>query len=781
MKKKVLVTALAFISYHSVFAQSGSYNNNKFHQLQEILPTPNEYRTASGAPGHAYWQQKVDYVIKAELNDDNQSLTGSETITYHNNSPDVLTYVWLQLDQNNYAANSDASLTQTNGKVENMSFDALERLTANNKSKLGYTIKSVKDAAGKSLPFTINKTMMRVDLPQPLKPGASFSFSVDWFNYINDSRKTGGRGGMEYFEDGNYIYEMAQWFPRLCVYDDVNGWQNKQFLGTGEFALEFGDYKVSLTVPADHIVMATGILQNQSQVLSKQQIDRLEQAKASVKKPVIIVSQEEATQKEKSHSKDKKTWIFQGDNVRDFAWASSRKFIWDAMGVNVNGKTVMAMSAYPKEGNPLWEKYSTQAAAHTLEVYSRYTFDYPYPVAISVNGPVGGMEYPMICFNGPRPEKDGTYAAETKYGLISVVIHEVGHNFFPMIVNSDERQWSWMDEGLNTFLQYLSEQEWEQNYPSRRGEPKNITSYMASDKSTLEPIMSNSESIIQFGNNAYGKPATALNILRETVMGRELFDYSFKEYAKRWKFKHPEPADFFRTMEDASAVDLDWFWRGWFYGTDAVDIAIKNVSWYKVDSQNPDIEKTAQRQKKDSAPKTVSDQRNQKSIKQYRVDRFPDLQDFYNKYDALEVTESDRKRYQLFTSNLNDNEKQLSTSSTNVYLIDFENVGGLVMPIILQMQYEDGSKEIVRIPAEIWRRNNDKVSKIFVTEKPVKQFTIDPLQETADINQANNSYPEASVASQFQLFKQQQRAKQPNQMQLERSSASGTSNPQNNK
>lgn len=779
--KKILLSFFALCASYNLFAQGGIYNSNKFHQLQELWPTPNEYRNGSGAPGHSYWQQKVDYVIKVELNDDDQSITGSETITYHNNSPDALTYVWLQLDQNIYADNSDSHLTQTNGKVENMSYDALDKLI-NYKSKLGYTIKNVKDAGGKALPFTINKTMMRVDLPQPLKPGASFSFSVDWFNYINDSRKTGGRGAMEYFpEDGNYIYEMAQWFPRLCVYDDVNGWQNKQFLGTGEFALEFGDYKVSITVPADHIIVATGTLQNPSQVLTKKQIDLLEQAKSSSKKPVIIVSQDEAASKEKNHSKEKKTWVFQGDNVRDFAWASSRKFIWDAMGVNVNGKIVMAMSAYPKEGNPLWERYSTQAIAHTLEVYSRYTFDYPYPYAISVNGPVGGMEYPMICFNGPRPEKDGTYSADTKYGLISVVIHEVGHNFFPMIVNSDERQWSWMDEGLNTFLQYLSEQEWEQNYPSRRGEPKNIVQYMSSDKSTIEPIMSNSESIIQFGNNAYGKPATALNILRETVMGRALFDYSFKEYAKRWKFKHPQPADFFRTMEDASSVDLDWFWRGWFYGTDPVDIAIKNVSWYKVDSQNPDIEKTAQRKKQQESPKTVSEQRNQASIKQYRVDRFPELQDFYNKYDALDVTENDRKKYQSVSGNLSDNEKKLLSSSTNVYLIDFENVGGLVMPVILQMQYEDGTNEVVRIPAEIWRKNNEKVSKMFITNKPVKQFVLDPFQETADINQNNNYYPEQAVSSQFQLFKQQQRAKQPNLMQTERGSASNAAPSQSNK
>ncbi|UKJ08989.1 M1 family metallopeptidase [Solitalea lacus] len=778
--KKALLFIFCVCCSLNLFAQGGIYNDNKFHQLQELWPTPNDYRNGSGAPGHAYWQQKVDYNIKVELNDDNQSVTGSETITYHNNSPDALTYLWIQLDQNIYATNSDSYLTQTNGKVENMSFEGFERLV-NPKTKLGYQIRSVKDATGKTLLFTINKTMMRVDLPQPLKPGATFSFSVDWFNYINDSRKNGGRGSMEYFaEDGNYIYEMAQWFPRLCVYDDVNGWQHKQFLGTGEFALEFGDYKVSITVPADHIVMATGVLQNAAQVLSKKQLNLLEDAKTSTKKPIIIVSQDEASSKEKTHSKEKKTWVFYGDNVRDFAWASSRKFIWDAMGVNVNGKTVLAMSAYPKEGNPLWEKYSTQAIAHTLEVYSRYTFDYPYPVAISVNGPVGGMEYPMICFNGPRPEKDGTYSSDTKYGLISVVIHEVGHNFFPMIINSDERQWSWMDEGLNTFLQYLSEQEWEQNYPSRRGEPRNIIQYMSSDKSTLEPIMSNSESIIQFGNNAYGKPATALNILRETIMGRELFDYSFKEYAKRWKFKHPQPADFFRTMEDASGVDLDWFWRGWFYGTDAVDIAIKNVSWYKIDSQNPDIEKTAKRKQQKETPLSMSDQRNQSSIKEYRVDRFPELQDFYNKYDALAITDQERKRYQALVSNLNESEKQAASASTNIYLIDFENIGGLVMPLIMQMEYEDGTKEVIRIPAEIWRKNNQKVSKLFVTEKPVKQFVLDPFKETADIDLTNNNYPAQAVASQFQLFKQKQREKQPNLMQLERNSASSGA-PQQNK
>ncbi|SMO65784.1 M1 family metallopeptidase [Solitalea koreensis] len=770
MKKLILYVA-CFSCSIAASAQGGIYNSNKFHQLEELWPTPNGYRNGAGAPGHEYWQQRANYDIKIELNDENQSVTGSETITYTNNSPDALTYIWLQLDQNIFDPKSDTYSTQTNGPLKDMSFEALNMFNQK-EFKGGYTIKSVK-TAGSDLNYTINKTMMRVELPQPLKPKQSFTFSVDWFNYINNAKINGGRGGYEYFAgDKNIIYEMAQWFPRMCVYDDVNGWQTKQYLGNGEFALDFGDYKVSITVPSDHIVAATGTLQNTSQVLSKKQIDLLEQAK-NAPKPIMIVSQDEATANEKNHSKNKKTWIFQADNVRDFAWASSRKFIWDAMGVQVGPKKVMAMSYYPKEASPLWDKYSTHAIAQTLTTYSRYTFGYPYPTAISVNGPIGGMEYPMICFNGPRPEADGTYAASTKYGLISVVIHEVGHNFFPMIVSSDERQWTWMDEGLNTFLQYLTEQEWEEKYPSRRGEPRDIVPYMSGDKATLDPIMTNSESILQFGNNAYSKPATALNILRETVMGRELFDYAFKEYAQRWMFKHPQPADFFRTMEDASGVDLDWFWRGWFYGTDPVDIAIKNVTWYSTDTQNPEVEKNAKRKKLEAEPLSVSEQRNKTSIKQYRVDKFPELKDFYNAYDPLVVSESDRTKYQAYYNALNDKDKKALAAGLNYYLVDFENVGGLIMPVILQMEYADGTKEIVRIPAEIWRKNNQKVAKLFITEKPVKQFELDPLQETADIDRSNNFFPYKAVESKFQLFKQQHEQTL-NPMQVERNNNSAS-------
>ncbi|WP_205504644.1 M1 family metallopeptidase [Rufibacter psychrotolerans] len=762
MKKFLLASGLLLSLAAPALAQE-NIDKSKFRQLGQELPTPNTYRTASGAPGHDYWQQRADYNIKAELNDDNQSLTGSETITYTNLSPDVLTYLWVQLDQNIFEKNSMTNLTRTNRIPDKPTFGVAEAL-AEQTFDGGYKIKAVKDANGKALPYTINFTMMRIDLPQPLKPKQSVKFSIDWFNYINDQRKQGGRGGYEFFpEDGNYEYQMAQWFPRMAVYDDVNGWQHKQFLGTGEFALPFGDYKVSLTVPADHVVASTGELQN-TDVLTSTQRSRLAQAQKA-NKPVLIVTPEEALRAEKNKAKGKKTWTFVAKDVRDFAWASSRKFIWDAMNVNVEGKNTMAMSYYPKEGNPLWGQYSTEVVAHTLKTYSKFTIPYPYPVAISVHGAVGGMEYPMISFNGGRPEKDGSYTERTKYGMISVIIHEVGHNFFPMIINSDERQWTWMDEGLNTFVQFLTEQEWQRDYPSSRGEPRNMVTYMKMDKSLQQPIMTNSESITQLGNNAYGKPATALNILRETVMGRKLFDYAFKEYCRRWAFKHPMPADFFRTMEDASGTDLDWFWRGWFYTTDHVDQELTGVKWYTVDTRNPEVENAKRRQEINAAPKSLSQQRNLQDIPKTLVEKKPELNDFYNTYDPLAVTEESKAQYQKYLQSLAPEERALLEKGLHFYEVGIKNNGGLVMPVVMQMNFQDGTSDIVRIPAEIWRYNDQEITKVFVTEKPVANFVLDPFQETADIDLNNNSYPQRQQPSRFELFKEQPRGITPNPMQ----------------
>ncbi|MEC7224858.1 MAG: M1 family metallopeptidase [Verrucomicrobiota bacterium] len=739
-----------------------SYKEDPFKQLHELLPSPNSNRLASGAPGPNYWQQRADYHIKVILDDENQRLIGSETINYQNNSPHTLNYLWVQLDQNRFDPNSEELLIQEAPGLDGMSFNRLKSQLYRQSFKGGHQIKKVTTSKGEKIKFSIIGTMMRIDLKKSLTPKSNYVFNIDWEYNIIDADLNRARGGYEYFkEDKNYIYEIAQWFPRMAAYTDYTGWQNKQFLGSGEFTLEFGNYKVEITAPEDHIVAATGELQNTNSVMSDTQLDRWNKAKKNGD-ITFIVTPEEAKQNQSKKTKPTKTktWIFKADNVRDFAWASSRKFIWDAKYHEfTKGKKAWAMSFYPIEAEPLWSKYSTESVAHTLDVFSKITFDYPNPVAISVNGPVFGMEYPMICFNGPRPEKDGTYSESTKNALIGVVIHEVGHNWFPMIVNSDERQWTWMDEGINTFLQFLAQAEWQQKWSSGRGKPKSITGYMSSSKQ--RPIMTNSESIHQFGSNAYSKPAAALNVLRETVMGREVFDYAFKEYSRRWMFKRPEPADFFRTMEDASGKDLDWFWRGWFYTTYNVDVGIKSLRLYEIDTKNPDIEKPIQKTKRDELnAKDLIDIRNKSLPK--AVDKNKKLLDFYNKYDPLDVTDADRREYNKWIKELDSEELKLLSLRKKFYVIELENVGGLVSPVILEIDYKNAKSETIRIPAEIWRKNNDNVRKMIISDKEIVQIEVDPLLETADTDRYNNFWPPKTIESRFQL---QKRKKSKNPMQ----------------
>ena len=760
IQKKINFLILFLFLAPYISAQD-NLNNSKFKQLHEELPTPNVYRAASGAPGHEYYQQKADYQINVELDEEKNILKGNEIITYTNNSPDVLNYLWVQLDQNIRAKNSHGQLTTTNSMNNKMSFRNIKRMHDKMNFDGGFKLEEVRDLYNNKLTYIINETMMRIELSKPLRKGQSFSFKIKYSYNINDRMKIGGRSGYEYFEnEGNAIYTIAQFFPRMAVYNEVEGWQNKQFLGRGEFTLPFGDYKVSITVPSDHIVAATGELINASSVLSKNQIKRWENAKKNFIDPVIIVTEEEAKDNEKEKSKSKKTWTFEAKNVRDFGWASSRKFIWDAMAVDISGETVMAYSYYPKEGNPLWEQYSTRVVAHSLKVYSKYTIDYTYPQATSVHAKSIGMEYPMICFNFGRPESDGTYSKRTKYGMIGVIIHEVGHNFFPMIINSDERQWTWMDEGLNTFLQYITEQEFERNYPSRRGPPNNIVEYMKGDKSGISPIMTNSESVLQFGNNAYGKPATALNILRETIMGRELFDYSFKTYSERWAFKHPSPADFFRTMEDASAVDLDWFWRGWFYTNDHVDISLDKVNWFKINTGNPEIENTISKNQEENKNTYIGISRNKSSISK-TITEFDDQSiDFYTTYDPFKTNILDKQDYNKYMKNLDADEKEILKSDKNYYELHFSNIGGLVMPIILEFTFIDSTTEVIRIPAEIWKKNSKEVKKIFILDKEVTNVRLDPYLETADVDLNNNSWPARNEPTRFQIFKENNKKKE---------------------
>ncbi|WP_323755511.1 M1 family metallopeptidase [Roseivirga sp.] len=749
-----VVAAVVFISGQSLAQVINSNHGKRFEQLERMLRDPSVYRTASGAPGHEYWQQKADYVIEAELDDTNQRLTGSEKITYYNNSPDPLEYLWISLDENVRQPDNPVYKWEESAIRNRMSYDQLVALDGHD-NDWGFHITEVKDAKGADMTYTINQTMMRIDLPSPLKPGDKMTFGIKWWYNTTPRDESGARGGYEYFpEDGNYMYTITGWYPRMAVYSDFQGWNNKQFTGRGEFALTFGDFDVKMTVPNDHVVGSTGVLQNPNTVLTAEQRKRWEQAKKSEVEPVEIVTLAEAKAAEKGKPTGKKTWNFKAENVRDFAWTSSRKFVWDAMAVTIEGRSdkPMAMSYYAKEAYGIYAPYSTKAVAHTLKTYSKYTIPYPYPVAISVEAS-NGMEYPMICFNYGRTLPDGTYPESTKWGAIGVIIHEVGHNFFPMIVNSDERQWTWMDEGLNTFMQYLTEQEFDENYPSRRGPAHKIAPYMGLPKDQLEPIMTNSENIIGFGNNAYAKAATGLNILRETIMGRELFDFAFKEYAQRWAFKHPTPDDLFRTLEDASAVDLDWFIRGWYFTIDNTDIAIDDVKWYKLDTKNPAVEFPRMKAEAAEADYDIRKDKNKEEGMTYYAEKDKGLQDFYYSYDEFKVTEDAKNAYQRFSASLSDQERAMLGSNKNFYQIDFSNQGGLVMPIIIEWTYADGTTEIERIPAYIWRKNEDKVTKAFMKDKEVVQIRIDPKRETADTNEDNNYFPRVNKPSRFEMFR----------------------------
>jgi hypothetical protein len=741
---------IIFIYSQNIFAQ-GSYGEwkQKFEQLGTMLPTPNTYRTASGAPGIDYWQQRADYKIDVTIDDETQMLYGEEEITYYNNSPDVLRYLWVQLDQNMRANNSNTPLVTPSKMSNSYSGKRLQSLTnsyTNSKGEKyngGYEISYVRDLEGKNLNYSVVSTMMRIDLEKPMSTGDSYTFKIKWSFEINDRMKIGGRGGYEYFpKDKNYSYTIAQWFPRMAVYDDKEGWQNKQFLGRGEFALAFGDYELNITVPADFIVAATGDLQNPEEVLTKKELERYERAKKTFDKPVIITTQDEAIKKENNPVKNKtKTWIYKSEMVRDVAFAASRKYIWDAMAVQLDNYTPLAMSYYSKEGNPLWEKESTVAVANTLKTYSKHTIEYPYPVAISVHAASIGMEYPMICFNFGRPNEDGSYSDATKWRMISVIIHEVGHFFIPMIINSDERQWTWMDEGLNTFVQSLTQREYYSDGPLRRGTAESMVDYMRSPKDMLRPIMTNSEQIAsrEFGNNAYGKPAAALSVLRETIMGPELFDYAFKEYSRRWAFKHPDPADFFRTMEDASAIDLDWFWRGWFYSTDNVDVSVEGVKWFKMKNVDKPFENKAKVENKE-----IKGRKNQSDDPKYAMPFEPS--EFY-------FSKTNKNEYREFLNEVDDDKIKIENSNKNFYEVTFKNKGGLVTPLIIEWTYEDGSVEIEKLPAEIWRLNETQVSKVFAKNKVVKNIKLDPNKETADVNISDNNFPRLEIKSDFEKFR----------------------------
>ncbi|MET1256406.1 M1 family metallopeptidase [Aliikangiella maris] len=782
------IALLANQVFAGVVKQTKGKFDDKFRQLDEILPTPNDYRNAAGEPGKEYWQQKVDYQINARLDEKKRRITASETITYHNRSPYSLKYLWLQLEQNRFKTDSMAEQTVVFGgmgdrspatrksgdsKSAGLSLGALRKMHAMADNEFGYQIDKVVDSQNQALHYVIHGAQMRIDLPQPLKAGEQFQFRLEFVFNMVEENAVSARAGYEHFPDdkrkgGNDIFLLAQWFPRVAAYSDYEAWHNKEFLGRGEFTLEFGDYDVKMTVPADHIVASTGELQNPDKVLTAVQRQRLNKAK-DAKRPVFIVTEQEALENEKSVTRKQKTWHYKASNVRDFAWASSRKFIWDAKGYHQGGEEqplVMAMSYYPKEGGDLWKKYSTETIVHTMAVYSRFTFDYPYPVSISVNGPVGGMEYPMITFNGPRTNwhKDAsrTYTLSEKRFLIGVVMHEVGHNYFPMIINSDERQWTWMDEGINSFIDGIAGREWDHKIPWGV-EPRDIVDYMKSDIQV--PIMTQSDSVLKLGKNAYAKPAVAFNILREVILGRELFDFALKEYALRWKNKRPTPSDFFRTMEEASGVDLDWFWYGWFYTTDHVDISLDKIYKLRLDTKDPDIDFSRRRQEEADKPEPLFVKRNREEGRKLWIELNSDIRDFYDENDRYTVTNKERNKYQQMLVDLKPWEQETLERAVkedkNYYVLEFSNKGGLVMPILLELTFQNGKKQHLNIPAEIWRRSPEKVRKLIVTDKKqiLQSVVVDPHWETADVDVENNHYPRQIIPSRIETYKSKKEKK----------------------
>jgi hypothetical protein len=657
----------------------GTRTNRSMFRVLDEWPDPNDYRNAAGMPGPRYWQQKVDYVIEASLDTVEHVIDGSERIIYTNNSPDVLRYLWLQLDQNTRSEEYSRSY-QAQGALPERISPRARRFVGLDRFDGGFRLSRVQLVGGNGMlseaDYRINNTVMRVNLEEPLQPGATQSLEIDWSYRIPDF----GRGGKELVSDG-WIYEMAQWFPRMSVYDDVNGWQTDQFMGRGEFYLEFGDYDVSLTVPRNHIVDATGVLQNPTEVLTQEQMDRLAQAYLTEEPQFIVTADEVMDPRARPEGTGMLTWRFVAEDVRDFAWVSSKTYVWDAAGFAYReGETPIAVhSVYPRDAMPLWDKVSTRATVQTLKTYGRLAFEYPYPKAVNANGLAGGMEYPMIAFCGARPQPDGTYSDAVERSLIGVTIHEVGHNWFPMIVATDERKWTWMDEGLNTFLQYYGEQDyaetycggvWTQtedcSYPSRRGPATNIVSYMQDPDQV--PLMTESDLIHKdFGNNGYAKPATGLVMLREHVLGEASFDDAFGGYSQAWMFKKPQPADFFRSMEEGAGENMAWFWRGWFYTTHANDQAIDNVTTQA----------------------------------------------------AAELVGSDDR-------------------GAHYHRVKVDNAGGLVMPLELEVTFEDGTKQRMDLPVDVWRNNELTFTVGFFADQGIVEVVLDPDESYADIDRSNN-------------------------------------------
>jgi hypothetical protein len=561
---KPLLSFLLILLSAASFAQVSNYDPHTLFSPLFYNNSGTPTRAATGEPGTAYWQNKADYKINAALNDVTNEIKASVIITYKNNSPFALPFLWLQLDQNLFAKNSRGQARMPVGSRSRYG-------DASNNFDGGYKITAVKNlTANANANYIIDDTRMQVRLADAVKANnGTIQIQIDYSFTLPEYGAD--RCGILKTKNGN-IFTVAQWYPRMCVYDDIKGWNTEPYLGPSEFYLEYGDFEINLTAPANHIVVCSGELLNESEVLTATQISRLAEAKKS-DKTVMLRTAKEVNDPSSRPTGTTLTWKYKISNSRDVAWASSKSFIWDAAKINLpSGKACLAMSAYPVEsdGNKGWAR-STEYTKGSIENYSKRWFEYPYPWAVNVAANVGGMEYPGIVFCGSTAQTDG---------LFGVTDHEFGHTWFPMIVGSNERKYGWMDEGFNTFINSLADDDFNKGeYKGPKTDMTYMNQYMFGENT--EAIMNTPDALREanIGNSLYFKPGYGLELLRNEILGADRFDYAFKEYIKRWAYKHPTPWDFFKTMDNVSGEDLSWFWRGWFLENYRLDQAIEKVEY----------------------------------------------------------------------------------------------------------------------------------------------------------------------------------------------------------
>lgn len=695
-----------------------------FSPLGSLVDPPSATRGADGRPTSTYWQQHIAYDIDATLDVERRVINAQAELRYTNNAPQALDAIWFEISPEATTKDAIAHRSATIN-VDSASVRDLRGLREQEERGGGLVVSSVADSEDRPLAFEARGTQLRVALPRPLASGQTVRIKLAWRVALVDLDRKGGRTGYMLLSSGDPIFHIAQWYPQPVAFTDYGGWRNVPFVDHGEFAPELGDYNVSLTLPAGQLVAATGVLTNEADVLTgveRTRLARLRQGKVTE----IVTAAEAAT---KRRSSETRTWRFAARNVRDFALAASLRYRWDATLAGTSA--VRAMTFYPSEASALWRPLALPAIGHALDVYGRMTFDYPYPVVQAAFGPNDGMEHTMLAFSRYPPDgPNGTYSRERKRDFLWVLTHEVGHNWFPLIVNSDERAWTWMDEGLTSYLETLATLEWSGDYTTR----PNLPAMLGAEREATgrQPPMTPANAVVDLFPTQYHRPAAALQVLRELVLGRETFDRAFRAYARAWMFKRPTPGDFFRTINQESGADLDWFWRAWFFSTDHVDLSLERVAALRLVAVPADaIPAPADA----TPPANLTVLRNAAEGRRLMVEQVPRLADAYDRIPERTLAGATPSAHAVV-----DVQRTLDALGQGgvFYELDIRNRGGVVSPVPIRIDYRDGTSERYVVPVELWFGDTKRAQHILWRAKSIRSVTLDPDAATGDVDRGNN-------------------------------------------